>query len=389
MRLLNTSTRELENFIGADTPSYAILSHTWEPEGEFLFEDLTRIPNTEHRSRPGYSKVENACLRALKDGCKYIWIDTCCIDKTSSAELSEAINSMFRWYERSSICYAFLSDVADGKVSFGKSRWFSRGWTLQELIAPDHVVFLDAHWQDIGDRQQLTDKITLTTGIEQHMLVMRHPRASDLLRGFSVAQRMKWASKRETSRVEDMAYCLMGLFDVNMPLLYGEGDKAFRRLQEAIINESADHSVLAFRAPGASIVEWSAFSPVLAPHVRFFCEDIRCEWMQSSEPPRYANGNVVLVAYVTALNVAQDGVVERYAPSHVAYLDCFFDDDYLSRPAIFLARLGPDRYKRCGAWPLLLSLAASGSGQHTRVVGSATPFKSMLPGTIVELFLGL
>jgi hypothetical protein len=379
MRLLNTSTLELESFLGPVKPHYAILSHTWEPEGEFLFEDLTRTEKKEHESKPGYSKVRHTCQRALKDGCQYVWIDTCCIDKSSSAELSEAINSMFRWYEESRVCYAFLSDVAPDRATFTASRWFTRGWTLQELVAPDRVAFLDADWQDLGDREQLADHITEATGIDRHMLVRSGRRAQDVLHIFSVAQRMKWASTRETSRTEDSAYCLMGLFDVNMPLLYGEGDKAFRRLQEAIINESADHSILAFRSPfWVQDPRWG-FTPGLATRVQYFTEDIRLEWAQNSEPPQIQNGNITLIAYTTRLNTTNEGIVNPFAPSHIACLDCVFEDDYLSRPAILLKEVGPGIFKRCGKWssPVLLQTTFTSSGQYTVSVGGANiPFES-------------
>jgi hypothetical protein len=173
--------------------------------------------------------------------------DTCCIDKSSSAELSEAINSMYAWYQRGVVCYAYLSDVqlwstyqpedADGAwvaenpeavLQVMKSRWWTRGWTLQELIAPPSVVFYAATsqgWSKIGTKGSLIDLVAARTGIRD-----------DILRGLdvkkcSVAQRMSWASQRETTRTEDLAYCLLGIFGVNMPLLYGEGSKAFLRLQ--------------------------------------------------------------------------------------------------------------------------------------------------------------
>ena len=370
MRLLNVSSYQLETFIGIDKPQYAILSHTWELEGEVLFEDLQPRSVVDWRSKPGFLKVKNTCDRALLDGYNYVWIDTCCIDKSSSAELSEAINSMFRWYQNSSLCYAFLSDVADGKALFSTSRWFSRGWTLQELIAPDRVVFFNADWQHLGDRRTLADEITMATGIERHMLIRPDCKVQEILHGFSIAQRMNWASKRVTSRVEDIAYCLMGLFDVNMPLLYGEGDKAFRRLQEAIVNESADHSILAFRdphPPGAGPEYYSAYSPVLAPEVRFFCDEIRHEWIQDSASQkvtalRLENGSVTLEVFLAQLRVANDGIVNPYAPSHVAFLDCVFGDDYLSRPAILLRQMYhnvPHVFRRCSALPTLLKATAT------------------------------
>ncbi len=172
------------------------------------------------------------------------WIDTCCIDKSSSAELSEAINSMFRWYGDAEVCYAFLSDVdADENPnllpsSFRNSRWFTRGWTLQELIAPGVVYFYGAGWEQIGSRDTLLDLIVSITKIHASYFT-----SGDVTQ-FSAAQKMAWASNRNTTRVEDAAYSLLGLFDINMPLLYGEGSRAFARLQEEILRQSEDDSLL-------------------------------------------------------------------------------------------------------------------------------------------------
>jgi hypothetical protein len=173
---------------------------------------------------------------------------SCCIRKTSSAELSEAINSMYRWYKNSEICYAYLADVPDDDnvheedSEFSKSRWYTRGWTLQELLAPIQVDFYSAGWQYLGTKDQMASTISRIAGISVTALTN-----ADMIFTYSVAQRMSWASQRETTRLEDTAYCLMGLFDVNMPLLYGEGEKAFNRLQEEIMKISSDHSLFAWR----------------------------------------------------------------------------------------------------------------------------------------------
>lgn len=157
---------------------------------------------------------------------------SCCIDKTSSAELTEAINSMFRWYKKSEVCYVYLSDVSSCDYileQFKKARWFQRGWTLQELIAPDNVIFYSKEWHQFGTKAGLSAFISDITNIGPLFL------DSENLASASIAQKMSWASKRETSRPEDIAYCLLGIFDVNMPLIYGEGTKAFLRLQEEIM----------------------------------------------------------------------------------------------------------------------------------------------------------
>lgn len=179
----------------------------------------------------------------------YIWIDTLCIDKSSSAELSEAINSMFKWYARSGVCYAYLFDVAgDERSNIRGCKWLTRGWTLQELIAPSDIVFFNRRWRSIGNRYGLAEELESTTGID-YLLLRSFGRtemsAQSILASISVASRLFWASKRRTTRAEDAAYCLMGLYNVNMPLLYGEGEKAFARLQEEIIKVTTDTSILA------------------------------------------------------------------------------------------------------------------------------------------------
>ncbi|KAF6785392.1 ankyrin repeat-containing protein, partial [Colletotrichum sojae] len=243
MRLLNTRTKRLQEFNQPRLP-YAILSHTWGAE-EVSLQDLV---SGNGASLLGYKKIEGACEQALRDGLDFIWIDTCCIDKTSSSELTEAINSMWNWYRESRVCYAYLEDVAADNAnlpgtggfnyledmtadliralghyasSFIRSRWFTRGWTLQELIAPYQVVFYANDWAEIGTRDNMREALAKVTNIDRNFF------DHGVLGRYSIAQRMSWAAKRKTTRIEDQAYCLLGLFGVNMPLLYGEGEMAF------------------------------------------------------------------------------------------------------------------------------------------------------------------
>ncbi|KAF9456250.1 heterokaryon incompatibility protein-domain-containing protein [Collybia nuda] len=245
MRLLNTVTKELFEF-QSDVPAYAILSHVWEKE-EVTFRDIGDLDKA--KKMQGFSKIIGACDTAIKDGLKYIWIDTCCINKDSSAEVSEAINSMYMWYKNSRVCYAYLSDVSkedDHENScsfFATSLWFSRGWTLQELIAPRRVVFYGMNWIDIGTKATLRHTISTITGIDIGVIT---DGSLDRLNSIPVAVRMSWAADRNTTREEDVAYSLMGLFGVTMPLLYGERGKAFIRLQHEIIKQSDDHSIFAW-----------------------------------------------------------------------------------------------------------------------------------------------
>jgi len=237
MRLLNTANLQLEEFPSDGIPSYAILSHRWESE-EVTFQDLHEGHGV---NMAGYSKIRGCCRQAALDGWQYAWVDSCCIDKSSSAELSEAINSMFKWYRDAQVCYAYLSDVGpEPSSTFQQSKWFTRGWTLQELLAPEIMVFFDRDWKEIGTKLRMRKLIESVTGIT-HLINFELA---------SVAQKMSWASKRQTTRVEDKAYCLMGLFGVNMPPLYGEGQKAFLRLQLEILGTSDDESIFAWKTAG-------------------------------------------------------------------------------------------------------------------------------------------
>jgi hypothetical protein len=262
MRLLHTFSYELHEFIGSKIPEYAILSHTWEEE-EVLFSDLRDSSSRDtSRHKKGWQKILGACKRAREDGLEWVWIDTCCINKESSAELSEAINSMFKYYRDAFVCYAYLSDYqvqkngypdqGRGIPVFGKCRWFTRGWTLQELIAPSDLVFFDADWNDMGTRWGLMGMISRVTSIPT--IVLRHGDIKDI----SIAARMSWAADRQTSREEDRAYSLMGIFGVNIPPLYGEGgDRAFMRLQEEIIKYSNDQSIFAWSASFSNVPQSS------------------------------------------------------------------------------------------------------------------------------------
>lgn len=244
MRLINVHTYKLRNFMGdlSTYPSYAILSHTWEKD-EVSYRDMQDLSVA--RRKRGFKKIKMCCRQAAVDGYKWAWVDTCCIDQTSSAELSEAINSMYKWYESSMVCYAYLSDVASvenfkqiNNSKLAAPRWFKRGWTLQELIAPLRVKFFSEGWSFLGSKQDLSSLLMSWTGIQ--VSVLEH---QVTIHDISVANRMHWASKRRTTRVEDMAYCLLGIFDVNMPLLYGEGMRAFERLQEQILSTTNDSTI--------------------------------------------------------------------------------------------------------------------------------------------------
>ncbi|KAI0369072.1 HET-domain-containing protein [Pilatotrama ljubarskyi] len=255
MWLLRTSTAKL---VHCDSPydvkgGYAILSHVWQ-EHEQSFNDIQALRS--QLATTGFkcslrvrvsAKIRECCTLAKTHGYDWLWIDTCCIDRSSSAELSEAVNSMYEWYALSQVCYAYLQDVPSADdphapdSTFRRSKWFTRSWTLQELIAPRCVVFLGQDWTVLGTKARLAPLLQDITGIDTDILTFRQE-----LGNVSVARRMSWASCRNATRVEDEAYSLMGLFGVHMPTIYGEGRRAFRRLQEEILKRTSDQTLFAW-----------------------------------------------------------------------------------------------------------------------------------------------
>ncbi|KAI1166261.1 HET-domain-containing protein [Nemania serpens] len=244
LRLQADGTVSLVQFAGEKIPRYAILSHTWRAdEQEVTFQDIL---NGEGKQKIGYRKIMNCALQARKDKFQFLWVDSCCIDKSSSQELSEAINSMFLWYRGAAKCYAYLSDVTINKnarknppfqrvrkrgikMSIQDSRWFTRSWTLQELLAPPAVEFFSRDWKPLGNRITRIREIHTITGIPEEAL------HGGPLSQFSVNERLSWAKDRRAKREEDKAYSLLGIFSVHMPLIYGEGEKnAFARLRKEI-----------------------------------------------------------------------------------------------------------------------------------------------------------
>jgi hypothetical protein len=244
MWLINTSTLELEIFVNPEKESYAILSHTWGTE-EVSFRDFHELGSAS--TKRGFVKIRRTCEIARQRGLCYAWVDTCCIDKSSSAELSEAINSMFAWYKHAAVCLVYLEDLADNvdfDHGFANCKWPTRGWTLQELIAPQHLEFYDQNWIKRTTKLESRAVLTAATGLSGDVL-----EDSALLARVPVAQRMSWVSRRQTTRLEDMAYCMLGIFDIHMPLIYGEGEKSFVRLQEEIAKQNSDMSLFAWKAP--------------------------------------------------------------------------------------------------------------------------------------------
>ena len=400
MRLLDSRTLEFKEFFQEhSTPGYAILSHTWEDD-EVTFKDMLEN-RAVAEAKAGFKKIEWCAKQAVADDLDFIWVDTCCIDKSSSSELSEAINSMFRWYRNSQNCYAYLSDVSgdpravepDGatmiddslfteeqslvsskdflslmrddmpqsmddpefkcsnpdewkvrelppgfteklKGMFVKARWFGRGWTLQELIAPRLVVFFTKYWVRIGTKSMdwLRTLLEDCTGIP--VRVLRYGNFS----AYSIAQRMSWAASRVTTRIEDTAYCLMGLFEIHMPMLYGEGERAFTRLQEEIIKQSNDMSIFLWTDIYG---KFSTYRGLLAraPFEFAQCRNVAWDRLEISPGPEISSQGIKLIdVHIHSLNALSN-------ESFIVFPGCR-DNRSRSQLGIYLQRVSQNQYSR-------------------------------------------
>ncbi|CZR68086.1 uncharacterized protein PAC_17985 [Phialocephala subalpina] len=350
MRLIDCSkpdSYELKQFTDADVPPYAILSHVWGQD-EVLFEDIQKHPGINLSSKIGYSKIALVCMQARKDDIRYVWVDTCCIDKTSSTELSEAINSMFQYYQNSKVCYAYLSDVSSvGQINaensdFARSRWFTRGWTLQELIAPKDLVLYSKDWIALGNKEELCDIIAKVTRIDPTAL------RGQPLHTYSVAKRMSWAASRDTTRQEDIAYCLLGIFGVNMPMLYGEGcTKAFTRLQEEILKEYDDQTLFAWAYSRDSKEDSNSPTGILADSPRSFAnasDVVPCRFWRTSFPCTMTSRGLRIEIPLS--------------PHNHALLQCRRENDYqriLAIPLKPIQSSNDDEFTRIGKTGLVLT----------------------------------
>lgn len=261
MRLIDTSTFELQSGFQDrfKQEGYAILSHRWDG-AEIIFDQLPQYTQelrtaTRPLRTPQLDKIRGACDQARSDGIKWMWIDTCCINKNNSTEESESINSMFNWYREAKVCYTYFNDVEKtsgggdaglfNATGTGKpSVWFTRGWTLQELLAPVKMLFYDKHWKYLGTRAELSGILSAITGIQTAYLT-----GQEDFRKACIAQKMSWMADRTTTREEDMAYSMLGIFGINLNPQYGEGARAFMRLQESLLQRSTDESLFAWRMP--------------------------------------------------------------------------------------------------------------------------------------------
>jgi hypothetical protein len=262
MRLLKRSsdgTLSLtDDLSGNDIPKeYAILSHTWIHGQEVTLQEFKdgKFKDGTGKEKAGYQKIQLCSDLAAHHGLQYFWVDTCCIDKSNEKELTTAINSMFRWYENAARCFVCLSDVSrctlDGQFvhvewqsSFRNSRWFKRGWTLQELLAPKIVDFYSQEGVLLGDKVSLEQQITGITGIPTAAL------QGQPLSTFGIDERLSWVGGRRTTEEEDRAYCLLGMFGIFLPLIYGEGQtSAMRRLRREIINNDSESTSIVLYNP--------------------------------------------------------------------------------------------------------------------------------------------
>lgn len=269
----------LKTFGSSEVPDYAILSHRWGEE-EVTFKDMIGCPisdlNSPARRLTGFSKIEGSCKLAIRDGYEWIWIDTCCIDKDSSTDVDKAINSMWNYYTKSNVCYVYMSDVpnyeAGRGVTFQKSKWFTRGWTLQELVAPVFLEFYAANWSLLGTKLERSAEIANITTIDIDLLAQ-----INTINDYTTAELFSWAAHRQVSQEEDEAYSLLGLFQINMPMIYGEGrTRAFMRLQEAIYLATCDDSIFLFSHSPYALDH----QPLLADCSARFCQREPCELCQ-------------------------------------------------------------------------------------------------------------
>ncbi|KAG4410914.1 hypothetical protein IFR04_015945 [Cadophora malorum] len=340
MRLIDTTTLELHEFF-SNFPLYAILSHTWGDD-EVSFHEMS-LPT--RATKKGFIKIAKTCDIARSHGFMFAWVDTCCIDKSSSAELTEAINSMYQWYSNAVVCYVILEDLPiDGDIqeSLAGCRWFSRGWTLQELIAPKYVEFYDAGWNYQGSRTDFLQSISSCTRVPADALEGILPPKS-----YSIAQRMSWAASRTTTRVEDMAYCLLGIFDVTMPLLYGEGLKAFRRFQEEIIKRNNDLTIFAWETPEGYKED---ILGIFAPSPESFVDSKTVSFWNDFINFSATNKGLFISGDKPLRAIAR--VLDNEHSMYCLYLGVSELDEPFIKRGIYLRKIGPNLFYRDGRLPL-------------------------------------
>ncbi|KIY00758.1 uncharacterized protein Z520_03423 [Fonsecaea multimorphosa CBS 102226] len=364
MRLLNVETYELQT-IHVENVTYAILSHRWYEE-EITFETLNaaQLKNTQEQS-PQLDKIRGACARAKEDELKWVWIDSCCINKASSQEMNESINSMFQWYQKAAVCYTYLPDVVSttpGTDLFRPhetedwparkySEWFERGWTLQELLAPRKMKFFDRDWQPIGTRADLARDISRITGIEARYLT-----GTVEFLNASIATRLSWQAGRRTTKIEDIAYSLVGVLDVQLVPFYGEGRQAFQRLQEEILKRHLDESIFAWTAPVGSLPshsrpwvsdQWGLLAP--SPDCFKNSRDIVINGPSTSRPPGHIQTTVEGVTFPISI---KDLMASKYPQAWFAF---YFLSTFTLIGPFAVQAYAKHRHADCKVFPLTLN----------------------------------
>ncbi|KAL8969053.1 MAG: hypothetical protein Q9197_004546 [Variospora fuerteventurae] len=367
IRLLHAERRELpdeDEISGQQGLPYVIISHVWQRK-EVLFEDGPNLRSWTESSPPPPSaksgsvqKITGACkaVREYGDGrITHLWLDNVCIDKKNLTEFSMSINSMYQWYKRANVCFAYLEDYSDKFPTsdvpvFTRSKWFTRGWCLQEMLAPSKVIFFDKSWKAIGNKESLQTQLTARTHISKDFLLNK----ADISRA-SVSQRMSWFAGRETTVPEDTAYCLLGIFGVNMPLLYGEGkERAFRRLQEEIMRYSDDHTLFAWKSPSAREPGLPPETDLLASSQDYFKgtgDYVHNPNKQNNRPFQMTNKGVSIDLYL-----------QQYQGGYIASIDCLHGQSHYL--GIFLKCLSDanQQYRRTRT-DELCKVMSSGRGQ--------------------------
>jgi hypothetical protein len=397
---------------------YAILSHTWAQNNweEVTFDDMKDLDTA--RKKPGFNKLENVCKKAAASKIPYFWIDTCCIDKSGPHDqIQSEINSMYRYYSEAEVCYVLLSDVPGScpqlkdkdklKEVFPKSkwtwqkhimnsRWFTRGWTLQELVAPKKVEFYNRRWVWIGSlRGAFLETVSKTTQIPSELL-QKKPKVS--LEDYTIAQRMTWAANRETTKEEDMAYCLLGIFNITMATIPAEGLRAFERLQLEIIRRSTDHSIFAWNwRPGFSDIKRK--ETLLAPHPSYFLtrdpivplRATRAENARNEHPFEMTNRGLQI-----RLPILTDSTKSAGSKERLALLNCCYKNEKGQKERIALLVKETDDGKARNKTPEYKVYfetygrkSAQGESEHTRLIKmaqkSANPPELKADRTIIIL----
>ncbi len=302
--LLNTARAELSYFESL-APPYAAFSHVWNNTGMMSFQEVEKlqIECTETGATPRdlvSSTLQCACMLAESDGYEWIWMDCCCIDRSSSAELSETINRMYDIYAGAAVCYAYMRDVStmggeayssgdmesplSSQSSFAQSTWHRCVWSLQALLAPRLVVFVSNTWNVLGTKIDYATALETITGIPASVLRSEQP-VSEIC----VGRRLSWAAKRRATRVEDEAYCLLGIMGVTMPIIYGEGRRAFKRLQEAIM----------MRSPDTTLFAWG--NVYTSPRVHRCVDHAEYSFLFAAQPGLFGDVDRLKIVYVSYL----------------------------------------------------------------------------------------